>query len=123
MIDYRDDAEAGIAEIVIDGAISRADFDDVSARLAALIERCGRIRLLEDIRRIGRIDPSVIAADVSFSFRHMKDFSHCAIVGERKWLEWLVRAIDPLVRCEIRYFDRADIEEARRWLRGGTTAQ
>ncbi len=117
MIDYRDDAEAGIAEIVIDGPISRADFDDVSARLAALIERCGRIRLLEDIRRIGRIDPSVIPADVRFSFRHMKDFSHCAIVGERKWLEWLARAINPLVRCEIRYFDHADIEDARRWLR------
>ncbi len=117
MIDYRDDAQAGIAEIVIDGPISRADFDDVSARLATLIERCGRVRLLEDIRRIGRIDPSVIPADVRFSFRHMKDFSHCAIVGERKWLEWLARAINPLVRCEIRYFDRADIEDARRWLR------
>ncbi len=123
MIDYRDDAEAGIAEIVIDGAISRAEFDDVSARLAALIERCGRVRLLEDIRRNGRFDPSIIPADLRFSFRHMKDFSHCAIVGERKWLDWLTRAIDPLVRCEIRYFDRADIEEARRWLRGGTTAQ
>ena len=116
MIDYRDDPETGIAEIVVDGPITRADFDDVSARLAALIERCGRVRILEDIRRIGQIEPSVIPADVSFSFRHMKDFSHCAVVGERKWLEWLARAIDPLVNCEIRYFDRADIEEARAWL-------
>ena len=121
MIDYREDAATGIAEIVVDGPISRADFDDVSARLAALIERCGRIRLLEDIRRIGRFDPSIIPADLRFTFRHMKDFSHCAIVGERKWLEWLARAFDPLVRCEIRYFDRADIEEARRWLRRGAT--
>ncbi len=117
MIDYRDDPEAGIAEIVVDGPISRADFDDVSARLTALIAHCGRVRILEDIRRIGMIDPSVIPADVSFSFRHMKDFSHCAIVGERKWIEWLARAIDPLVSCEIRYFDRTHIEEARRWLR------
>ena len=123
MIDYRDDPETGIAEIIVDGPITRADFDDVSARLAALIERCGRVRILEDIRRIGRIEPSVIPADVSFSFRHMKDFSHCAIVGERKWLDWLARAIDPLVSCEIRYFDRADIEEARGWLRSEAEAR
>ena len=123
MIDYRDDPETGIAEIIVDGPISRADFDDVSARLAALIERCGRVRILEDIRRIGRIEPSVIPADVSFSFRHMKDFSHCAIVGERKWLDWLARAIDPPVSCEIRYFDRADIEEARGWLRSEAEAR
>ena len=121
MIEYRDDAETGIAEIVVDGPISRAEFDDVSARLAALIERCGRIRLLEDIRRIGRFDPSTIPADLRFTFRHMKDFSHCAIVGDREWLKLLARATNRLVRCEIRYFDRADIEEARRWLRRGAT--
>ncbi len=117
MIEYRDDPETGIAEIVVDGRIDRADYDDVCARLAALIERRGRIRVLEDIRRIGRFDLSIIPADVRFTFRHMKDFSHCAIVGERKWLDWLTRAIDPLVSCEIRYFDRADFEDARDWLK------
>ena len=121
MIEYRDDAETGIAEIVVDGPISRADFDDVCARLVALIERCERIRILEDFRRLGRFDPSIIPADLSFTFRHMKDFSHCAVVGDRNWLKWLCRATNPLVSYEVRYFDRADIEEARRWLRREAT--
>ncbi len=120
MIEYRDDPETGIAEIVVDGRIDRADYDEVCARLAALIERRGRIRVLEDIRRIGRSDLSIIPADMRFTFRHMKDFSHCAIVGERKWLEWLARAVDRLTRCRVRYFDRTDIEEARSWLRRET---
>ncbi len=120
MIEYRDDPGSGIAEIVVDGPISRADYDDVSARLAALIERCGRIRILEDIRRIGRFDPSIIPVDLRFTFRHLKDFSHCAIVGERKWLDWLARSLDRLVKCEVRYFDRTDIEDARRWLSSAT---
>ncbi len=123
MIEYRDDPETGIAEIVVDGRIDRADYDDVCARLAALIERRGRIRVLEDIRRIGRFDLSIIPADVRFTFRHMKDFSHCTIVGERKWLEWVARAVDRLARCQVRYFDRADIEDARRWLRRETKVQ
>ena len=117
MIGYSEDPETGIAEIVIDGRITRADFDDVSARLTALIERRGRVRLLEDIRRIGWFDPSIIPRDLRFTFRHMKDFSHCAIVGERHWLRWLTRTIDAFTRCEIRYFDRDRIEDARLWLR------
>ncbi len=117
MIGYSEDPETGIAEIVIDGRITRAEFDDVSAHLTALIERRGRIRLLEDIRRLGWFDPSIIPHDLRFTIRHMKDFSHCAVVGEHRWIRWLVRAFDPLTRCEIRYFDRAEIEGARHWLR------
>ncbi len=117
MIEYRDDPGSGIAEITVDGPISRADYDDVSARLAALIERRGRIRLLEDIRRLGWFDPSIIPRDLRFTIRHMKDFSHCAVIAEQRWLKWLVRLFDPLTRCEIRLFDRAEIEDARRWLR------
>lgn len=117
MIDYREQPDSNIAELVIDGDVRRPDYDRVCARLEALIERHGRIRLLEDIRDIGDFDLSIIPADIGFSFHHLKDISHCAIVSRETALEWLAKVLDPLLRCKVRYFTDADIAAARAWLR------
>jgi hypothetical protein len=114
MIEYREEPNSNIAEIIINGPVSKHDYDIVCDRLVALIEQKGRIRLLEDIREIGKFDLSIIPADIRFSFHHLKDMSHCAVVGE---LEWLTKVLDPLLRCKVRYFERDGIEAARIWLR------
>jgi hypothetical protein len=117
VINYREEPNSNIAELVVDGPISKQDYDVVRDRLLALIERHGSVRLLEDIRHIGKFDLSIIPADISFTFHHLKDISHCAVVSERAWLKWMSKALDPLVRCKVRYFERDDIAAARAWLR------
>ena len=117
MITYSEIPDSNIAELVVDGFVSQEDFDEISGRMTALIERHGRIRLLEEIKALGGFDLSIIPDDVRFAFHHLKDISHCAVVGERVWLEWLTRVLDPLLSCEVRYFERAEIEAARAWLR------
>ncbi len=116
MIDYREVPESNVAEIVIDGPVSKQDYDEVCDRLVALIERRGSIRLLEDIREIGHIDLSIIPADIAFAFHHLKEISHCAIVSEEEWLDWLAKALDPLLSCKVRYFKRQELQAARDWL-------
>ncbi len=116
MIHYRELPDSNIAEIIVDGPIEKADYDDVCDRLVKLIERQGSIRLLEEIRDIGHVDLSIIPADIAFAFHHLKDISHCAIVSEEHWLEWLAKVLDPLLSCKVRYFDRAGLQAARDWL-------
>ncbi len=117
MIDYREEPQTNIAEITIDGPISRQAYDDVCAQLVALIERKGRVRLLEHIRDIGKFDLSIIPADIAFSFHHIKDISHCAIVSDAAGLDWLAKVLDPLFTCKVRYFEEEDLDMARHWVR------
>jgi hypothetical protein len=117
MIDYREDPGSNVVEITVDGGISRAEFDEIAGKLEARIKRDGKVRLLEEIRSLGAIDPSTFWADVKFSLRHLNDFSRCAVVTEKRWIEWLAKAVDPIIACEIRHFPPEQIDHARRWLR------
>jgi hypothetical protein len=117
MIAYRRDPSGEFVEIVVDGAVSRAEFDDVAARLEAEIARHGKVRVLEEVRSLGAMEPATFWADLRFSLRHTNDFSRAAVVTDKTWIAWLAKAVDPLVACEIRHFSPDRIEEARRWLR------
>lgn len=117
MIDYREDPASNVIEIVVDGGISREEFEAIAAKLEAQIARHGKVRLLEEIRSFGGIEPAAFWGDLKFSLRHLSDFSRCAVVTDQRWIEWLARAMDPLVACEIRHFPPEQIEHARHWLR------
>ena len=116
MLEYREDPGSDLIEIVVDGRVGREEFERVAARLEAAITRRGKLRLLEEIRRFGGVDPATFWADLRFSLRHLGDFSRCAVVTEKRWIAWLAKAMDPLVPCEIRHFPPERIAAARSWL-------
>lgn len=117
MISYEEDPSSHVVEIKVDGAISQEQFEEIAGKLEARIALHGKVRLLEEIRGLGGIDPSTFWDDLKFSLRHLNDFSRCAVVTDRRWIEWFAKAVDPFVACEIRHFPPEQIEGARRWLR------
>lgn len=117
MIQYREVEGTNIAEITVQGKVSRAEFDEVAANLERVIERHGSVRLLEDIRDFRGIDASAFWDDLKFSLRHLNDVSRAAIVAEERWVEWLVGTVRPFLKAELRTFTHAEVEAARSWLR------
>ena len=121
MISYQEDPSTHVVEITVDGAISRAEFEEIAGKLEALIALHGKVRLLEEIKSVAGIDPSTFWNDLKFSLRHLNDFSRCAVVTDQRWIEWFARAVAPFVACDIRHFPTEQIAEARHWLRADAT--
>jgi hypothetical protein len=122
MIEYRDDPGSDLVEIVVDGHVSKAEFDDVAARLEAAIARPGKLRVLEEVRSFGGIEPSAFWADLQFGLRPRNHFSRCAVVSDKRWIEILATGTGKLIACEVRHFPPDQIEAARDWLRGDAAA-
>ena len=116
MIDYREMPETGVVEIRIDGRVSREAFDRVASKLEAFIECHGKVRVLEIVDSFGGMDPSVFWDDLKFGLRHLNDFSRCAVVTEKRWVEVMTKAVRPFVSCEIELYHHDEIETARTWL-------
>lgn len=116
MLEVRETPDTNIVEFTVDGRITREEFDRVVAVLNKKIEEYGSVRLLEEVRRIGAVEPSLIWEDLKWAFAHVKDISRTAIVADRKWIELYTKIVKPFVKMEVRYFDRGEIEAARRWL-------
>jgi hypothetical protein len=118
MIDVQEHPDSNIVEMAVAGAVTAQEFDDTLAKLEAAIARHGRIRLLE---RIGELDTPPIPwtklwADVKFSFEHLSDVTHVAVVADQGWISAYVNMLNPLMKAELKQFKTAELEAARTWL-------
>lgn len=117
MLSFRSLPNRNIVELTVDGAVSREDFDDVITEINSKIEDFGSVDVLEEIRDIGKIPPSVVWADLRWAASNMKHVGRAAVVCDKRWVEKMVDVMQPLTHAEIRHFDADEIDEARHWLR------
>jgi hypothetical protein len=54
--------------------------------------------------------------DLKFDLKHWKDIERLAIVGDKKWEKGMAAFCKPFTKAQIRYFDAAQVAEAREWL-------
>ena len=54
--------------------------------------------------------------DLKFSLKHYFDFERIAMVGDRKWEEWMASFSKPFTKAQVKYFDRLDVDAAWTWL-------
>jgi hypothetical protein len=116
MIEFREIANSNIVEFTIDGKITKEEFDDIIARFEAAIQKHGTVRVLEHVRSFGGMPVSKFWDDIKFGFRNMKNFSHAAVVADQKWIEVFTKMAKPFISAEVRYFNEAEMERARKWL-------
>lgn len=116
MLTYEENAELGTAEITIDGRVTREEFRAVADRLEALLKRHEQVRVLEHIKDFEGMDIDAFWEDIKFSLRHLNDFSRCAVVTDKNWVNLWSELIQPFIRCEVMHFEPHEIEAARAWL-------
>jgi hypothetical protein len=116
MLSYREHDNAQAVEIVLKGRVSTEEFDAVSAKLEAFIERHGHVRVLEIIKDFEGMDASAFWHDIKFSLRHLKDFSRVAIVANPDTHHLWSSLVAPFMRCEVEHFSPVEMDAARDWL-------
>ena len=57
--------------------------------------------------------------DIKFAASHYANFNRIAMVGNRKWEEWMAKIGKPFTAASIGYFDASEVEVAWMWLREG----
>ena len=117
MLTHTVDEKSGIVEIVIDGQVDPADYDAAITAIDAMIERHGTVKVLEVLKNIGWVDPSIWWKDTIWGLTRIRDFGRCAVVTDKGWVGPFARAIGALMPAEVRVFPLDSIEEARTWLR------
>ena len=103
----------------IDGTLTKTDMDQAIATLQPRLTReLGPISVLARIGEILFSDPASFLNERYFRFKKdtLARVERYAIVGGPTWLQLMVRATAPFVPFDLRYFDRADENEAWNWV-------
>lgn len=118
MISVRPQPDSNIVELEIAGSVTAQEFDDALAALKGAIEQHGRIRLLQIVEALDMppVPWNRIWEDIKFSFEHLSDITHVAVVADQGWISAYVNMMNPLFKAELKSYKRGEESAARAWL-------
>ena len=96
------------------------DYDVLIPQLDRAIAASGKINMLVvmgDFKWRGGLDGA--KADFQMGTQQYRQVEKAAIVGDKKWQEWMVKFMDPFTRrTDERYFELDQLDDAWGWIRG-----
>jgi hypothetical protein len=100
----------------LSGKLHDQDYKTFVPAIDAAIAKQGKVRLLAQFHDFHGWDLHALWDDIKFSATHCTSIDRIALVGDRKWEEWMAKVCKPFTMAKIRYFDAAEIDAARTWL-------
>lgn len=94
----------------------KEDYAHFVPEFERLVREHGKLQVLFDMTGFHGWDVAALWEDTKFATHHFKDIERIAMVGETKWQQGMAVFCKPFTKATIRYFDHADVDEARTWL-------
>ena len=86
-----------LVEVRMTGKLHKDDYDEFVPAVEAAIERTGKIRFLIIMEDFHGWDMAAVWEDTKFDMKHHADISRLAMVGDKKWEEWMATFCRPFV--------------------------
>jgi hypothetical protein len=103
--------------VEVSGKLTEQDYNDLIPTWTALIERHGTMRLLFVMHDFHGWDARAAWDDFRFDLKHGHQVQRIAMVGEKKWQQWMTKIASWFVGADVRYFDALQRPEAEQWLK------
>jgi hypothetical protein len=105
-----------ILEVRVSGKLTDEDYQHFVPAFERLVRANGKIRVLFEMADFHGWSASALWDDVKFELKHFSDIERLAMVGDRKWEQGMSVFCRPFTTAKIRYFDSANVQDARAWL-------
>jgi hypothetical protein len=105
-----------VLEIHLTGKLVTEDYENFVPAVERLVQQHGKINMLVDMHVLHGWTAGALWEDTKFALHHFHDIGRLALVGEAKWEKGMATFCKPITTAEVRYFDRAKIDEARTWV-------
>ena len=98
------------------GKLHDEDYKKFVPVIDAAVAKEGKIRLLAQFHDFNGWDLQALWDDIKFSTKRCLDIERIALVGDKKWEEWMAKVCKPFTMAKIKYFNNSEIESAKAWL-------
>ncbi|MAT14686.1 MAG: STAS/SEC14 domain-containing protein [Planctomyces sp.] len=110
--------QGNLVELEITGKLTEEAYETFVPLIEQKIREHGKIRMVVILTDFYGWDAAALWEDLKFDAKHYSDLERLAIVGDSKWEAGMAKFCKPFTRAKIKYFDLADFNEAREWIRG-----
>ncbi|MCB0196344.1 MAG: STAS/SEC14 domain-containing protein [Anaerolineae bacterium] len=117
MIEKLDQSSEDVLGFKASGDISKADYETMIPAVEAALQTYETVHMLLDLTEFKGEKAEAWGADLKFGRDYHKKISKMAIVGDKKWEEWLTKVAGPFYAVEAKFYHSAEIDSAWAWLR------
>jgi hypothetical protein len=100
----------------LSGKLHDEDYKAFVPAIDSVIAKHGKARLLAQFHDFQGWDMHALWDDIKFSTTHCTQIERIALVGEKKWEEWMAKVCKPFTMAKIQYFDASEIDKAWTWV-------
>ena len=100
----------------VSGILTKADYEQFVPKFERLIREHGKLRILFDMTSFHGWEAAALWEDTKLAIQHYLDIEKIAMIGEKTWQHGMATFCKPFTLASIRYFQHADMAEARKWL-------
>ncbi len=116
MIERLAGGSAKIIGFKMSGKLHDEDYKSFVPLIDSVAAKEGAVRLLAQFHDFQGWDMHALWDDVKFSTTHCTKIERIALVGEKKWEEWMAKVCKPFTLAKVQYFDASQIDTAWKWL-------
>ncbi len=98
------------------GKVTAADYEKLEPEVEDIVTQNGNIRMLFDLE-FDAMTVKAMESDLAFGRKFHKNIDKLALVGDKKWEEWMTSMANKLFAHEAKHFHTADMDAAWAWLR------
>jgi len=116
MIQQLEKSAGRILGFKMSGKLHDEDYKHFVPTVEAAIKDHGKVRLLALFEDFHGWDLHAMWDDTKFATKHCADVERIALVGDKKWEEWMAKVCKPFTMAKLKYFDVSQTESAWKWL-------
>jgi SpoIIAA-like len=98
------------------GKLHDEDYKTFVPLVDAAIAKEGKARILAQFHDFHGWDIHALWDDIKFATTHCTTIERIALVGEKKWEEWMAKVCKPFTMAKVKYFDASELDAAKAWL-------
>jgi hypothetical protein len=98
------------------GKLHDEDYKTFVPLIDAVAAREGKVRLLAQFEDFHGWDLHALWDDIKFATTHCTTIERIALVGDKKWQEWMAKVCKPFTLAKVRFFNASEVEAARAWV-------
>jgi hypothetical protein len=118
-LDLQETGSGTVLDVRVSGKLSKADYERFVPEVEAKIKEQGKLRILMEMCDFRGWELGALWEDIKFDLKHFGDIERLAMVGDKKWEEWMAKFCGPFTKARIRYFDQSEADKARSWIAEG----
>ena len=108
--------EKNIVATKASGKLRNEDIEKIHPLIHAILDKGMKVRWYFEMENFTGWDLPGLWEDLKMDTAHATDYEKIAMVGDKKWQNWITQFMKPFTNADIKYFNLDQKEEAKSWI-------